>query len=680
MAPTKTANRLAQAHSPYLRQHQYNPVDWYPWGEEAFAKARQEMKLIFLSIGYAACHWCHVMEEESFENEEIARILNTHFVSIKVDREERPDVDAYYIEAVQQMTGHAGWPLSVFLLPDLRPVFGGTYFPPEDRYGRPGFKRILETLVEYWQRDPERLIRQAKGITANLFRTITPSSSPAEILSTELLEQATEHLSALFDPTYGGFGRAPKFPQVPNLELLLHEAHRTGEPYLYTMVDITLEKLASGGIYDQIGAGFHRYATDEAWLIPHFEKMLYDNALLARTYLHAYQVRGNSFFIRMAEEILDFMLREMKQPEEGFISSIDADSEGEEGAFYVWSVEKLKEQLSPAEWAFLQTHFYLPEGGNWEGKLIFAARQTPEETARDLGISSETFFEQWEALRNRLRTLRSQRPAPCKDDKQLTSWNAMAIEAFIDAYLVTRKSSYLAHAEQTASFILQNLRPRPGELLHAYREGVAYQEGFLEDYAYMSHALLRLFEATGDPSWLQETEPLLETMLERFYDTSSGQFFFTPAPTELPARPQIATDLPYPSAQAMALEALHKGHILLHRPEWQHIVHQTLSMLTEHLRRYPSAYAHHLQLLSRHLHTEQIVVIVGPEPEPFLQMLYRHYHPSRIVLQAKSLPEHPLVQGKALPEGQTGVFICQGHTCEPPITSLEALEQRLKRA
>ncbi|MGH9194794.1 MAG: thioredoxin domain-containing protein, partial [Acidimicrobiia bacterium] len=473
-------NRLSDETSPYLLQHANNPVDWYPWGPEALKRANAEGKPILLSIGYAACHWCHVMERESFEDEATAAYMNQHFISIKVDREERPDIDGIYMDAVQIMTGHGGWPMTMFLTPDGKPFYGGTYFPPDDRQGMPSFRRVLEAVVAAWTDRREEIELQGKELVDHLAQqSRLPSTN--EPLTSTLLANGAAGIGSAFDGNFGGFGKAPKFPQAPVLEFMLRSAMRSDQAR--QMVELTLSKMATGGIYDQIGGGFHRYSVDAEWLVPHFEKMLYDNAQLARVYTHAWQAWKNELYSRVTIETLEYLIREMKEQGGAFHSSEDADSEGVEGKFYVWSYEEFM-QVSPDA----ASYYGVKETGNFEGSNILTASEQQPPVAE----------------RKRLLEVRSRRVRPGRDDKILTSWNGLAISALAEAGSAFGRMDFLKAAEATAGFLLDNLRTDGGRLLHNYKGGRATVLGFLEDYAYLAEGLFCLWESTFDPRWINE--------------------------------------------------------------------------------------------------------------------------------------------------------------------------------
>ncbi|MCA1594484.1 MAG: thioredoxin domain-containing protein, partial [Acidobacteria bacterium] len=525
MAEHAHTNRLVNESSPYLLQHAHNPVDWYAWGEDALGRARNEGKPILLSIGYSACHWCHVMERESFENEEIASLMNEHFVNIKVDREERPDLDQIYMNAVQLMTRHGGWPLTVFLTPDLVPFYGGTYFPPEDRYQMPGFKRVLTSIADAYRKQPDQVAQSAREILAEL-NQMSRAQASQDALTVSLLDNAFETLSRTYDSRHGGFGSAPKFPAAMNLEFLLRTFNRTGGAKALEMVAHTCRKMAEGGMYDQLGGGFHRYSTDARWLVPHFEKMLYDNALLSRLYLHAYQATGEESFRRIAEETLDYVMREMTDANGGFYSTQDADSEGVEGKFFVWDIDEIIELLGAEDGYLFCAYYDVTAGGNFEEKNILNISRPVEAVAREMNVSVERLREALESGRRKLFDVRESRVKPGRDEKVLTAWNGLMLESFAEASAILDRNDYRLLAERNAQFILEHLS-KDGLLLHVYNRGQAKLNGYLDDYSFVSSGLLTLFETTGTLRWLEAAASLTEKMIEEFWDDTEGGFFYT---------------------------------------------------------------------------------------------------------------------------------------------------------
>ena len=641
------ANRLANETSPYLLQHKDNPVDWYAWGEEALTRAREKDKPILLSIGYSACHWCHVMERESFEDETTAAYMNEHFVPIKLDREERPDLDAIYMEACQAMTGHGGWPLNVFLTPEQVPFFAGTYFPPDDRSGMPSWRRILEAVVDAWteKRDQiragsERVVERLQGGAA-----LEPSS---EVMDPRLLDEAVEVLRTNYDPVHGGVGGAPKFPPASAIEFLL----RRGETEMTTH---TLRAMASAGMYDQIGGGFARYSVDARWLVPHFEKMLYDNALLARAYLHGWQVTGEPLFRSVCEETLDWTLREMRGDEGGFHSALDADSEGEEGKFYVWSLAELREAGGEeAVEAFGAT-----EEGNFEGRnILVRVGEAPPE------------------LKQRLYEVRSQRVWPGLDDKRLTAWNALMLAALAEAGAALERHDYLDAARDCAEFILRDLREH-GRLLRTWKDGHAKLNAYLEDHAFLLEALLTLYEATFDPRWFGEARALADTMIERFADDARGGFFETSSDHEqLVARRKDLEDHPIPAGNSSAAYGLLRLAALTGEHEYEKRAVGVFRLLHKVAARHPQAFAHLLQGLDFHFAAVKEVALVGPGREPLERTVRSRFRP-HLVLAGGDADGVPLLEGREPVDGRAAAYVCEHFACQRPVTEPEELESLL---
>jgi len=555
-APPKHTNRLIDATSPYLIQHAHNPVDWYPWGEEAIERARREGKPLFLSIGYAACHWCHVMERESFESEQTAEILNREFVPVKVDREERPDLDESYMTATQLMTGSGGWPMSVFLTPDLKPFYAGTYFPPRDMWGRPGFETLLNEIARAWREQRSGLEQQAERVSAAIAQIASAGEGQAA-LTPELVERGVTQSTRGFDPHDGGFGSAPKFPPAMRLELFLRRNREHEDRSRTSMVTVTLDHMARGGMYDQVGGGFHRYSVDERWLVPHFEKMLYDNALLGRVYALAHAQTGSWYYGRVAREIFDYVLREMTHPEGGFYSTTDADSEGEEGKFFVWSPAEVAEVLGKEDGDLFCRIYDIAPGGNFEGSSIpNLLRRGLDEWAAELGTPPEELDIRLAGMRRKLWERREGRVHPLLDDKILSGWNGLMIRAFAEGFRVFGDGRYRRGAERAAEFVLTRMR-EDGRLLRTFREGRAHLNGYLEDYSGMALALLDLHAVTGEERWRDEGLRLLDQMDAFFWDASGGGYFFTSHDHEsLITRPKPFQDGATPSGNSLAVLAL----------------------------------------------------------------------------------------------------------------------------
>ncbi|MBI4251888.1 MAG: thioredoxin domain-containing protein [Candidatus Tectomicrobia bacterium] len=683
------ANRLAGETSPYLLQHRHNPVDWHPWGEEALRRAREEDKPIFLSVGYSACHWCHVMEHESFENEEIAQILRDHFISIKVDREERPDIDAIYMEAVQLMAGQGGWPMSVFLLPDLRPFFGGTYFPPEDRRGRPGFKRVILRLAEIYKTHREDLVESAAKLTGAIGQM--GLSAPArEGLPRGAVSNAAAELSQRFDSQWGGFGGAPKFPPSMALMLLLREWRRTGERNLLDMAEFTLQRMALGGMYDQLGGGFHRYSVDDRWLIPHFEKMLYDNALLARVYLEAHQATGSAFYGSIAADVLDYVLREMTSPEGGFYSAQDADSEGEEGRFFVWTPQEIAAVLGPEEGRVVSRFYGVTEGGNFEhGKSALHVPWHVAAFAREEGMEAGELLGFLQRARRRLLGAREKRVKPGLDDKVLTSWNGLMIGAMALGGRVLERSDCVEAARRAAGFVLERMRGERG-LLRTHRGGQSRLNAYLDDYAFLLAGLLDLYEASFEPRWIREAARLAEEMIDRYRD-EDGAFFFTSRDHEaLIVRKKPGQDGAIPSGNSMAALGLLRLAKLTGEARFAGLGAGVLRAFGGYLERAPAAFHMMLVALDFHLDTPVEVAVVGkpaaPDTREALRAVDAEFVPNKVLA---FLPEEdggeaeaavPLLRGKKAIGGAATVYLCEDFTCKEPLTDPAAVRRALRPA
>ncbi len=679
---TVTPNRLAHETSLYLRQHANNPVDWYPWGQEAIERARQLDRPIFLSVGYSACHWCHVMEHESFEDPAIAQILNDHYVSIKVDREERPDIDTIYMTAHQIMNrGGGGWPLSVFLTPELRPFYTGTYFPPDERYaaqGMPSFRRLLLALVEAWQNKRSDIDQQAGQVTDYL-QQITQLEAGDTKLSPHLLQGALSTLRQAFDTVHGGFGGAPKFPHAIELRLLLRIAQRFDAELASDMVAVTLNKMADGGIYDQLGGGFHRYSVDARWLVPHFEKMLYDNALMTQAYLDAYQLTGQERFCRMVTETLDYVLREMTSPSGAFYSTQDADSEGEEGKFYVWSKQEIESILGPDLAKVFNYAYGVTEGGNFEGHNILHRTKTDEQDARVQGLSVEAFRQQLTEAQTKLLAVRSQRVWPGRDEKILTAWNALMIPAFARAGRALDEPRYTQAASSAAEFVLKHLCTPDHRLFRTCGENSpAKLNGYLEDYAFLVDALITLYETTQMPRWLEPAVLLAETMLAQFADLDGGGFFYTPSDhEELITRTKDMHDGSTPSGNAMAATAFARLAVLTGRSDFRAAVERTLNAFGESMEQSPAAHAQMLIALDLFLGPVREYVLVGPsqaaQTQEVLSKLTRRYAPNAIIAFHDPAQGEPpalvqeLFQNRTAVDGQVTLYICENRVCQEPL-------------
>jgi uncharacterized protein YyaL (SSP411 family) len=667
------ANRLADQTSPYLLQHKDNPVDWHPWGEEALARARAEDKPLLVSIGYSACHWCHVMEHESFEDPETAAVMNENFVPVKVDREERPDVDSIYMGAVQAMTGQGGWPLNVFTDPEGVPFYGGTYFPPEPRHGMPSFRQVLEGVAEAWSTRREEIRESAP-------RTVEGLSAPAQVRAPEeapsagVIDEAETNLVAQFDRNFGGFGGAPKFPPASALEFLMGRMAEPGgkegqAEKAREIVTTTLERMARGGIYDQVGGGFARYSVDAHWLVPHFEKMLYDNALLARAYLHAWQLTGRELFRRVCEETLDWALREMRGPEGGFYSALDADSEGEEGRFYVWSEAELRELLGGDAPAIL-AYWGVDRGPNFEGRSILHVAGDEIDPAV------------LERARRTLYEVRARRVWPGLDDKRLTAWNALMIAALGDAGAVLGRADYLEAARQCARFLLDQVRARDGRLLRTYKDGRAALNAYLEDHAFLLEALLVLYEATFETGWFTAARALADTMIERFASPEGG-FFDTSSDHEtLIVRPRSFEDHPIPSGNSSAAHGLERLTAFTGEQGYERRADEVRGILHQAAGRHPQAFGHLLQALRFHFGPRREVALVGQPLDELAAVVRSRFRPTTVVAGMRSrdtrAPEVvPLLAGREPVDDRPAAYVCQNFACRMPVTEPAGLEREL---
>ena len=654
------ANRLVRETSPYLLQHRDNPVEWYPWGEEAFARAREEDRPLLLSVGYSACHWCHVMERESFEDPETASYMNEHFVNVKVDREERPDVDALYMEAVQAISGQGGWPMTVFLDPEGVPFYGGTYFPPDEGRGMPSFRMVMEAVVDAFERRRGEIAERAPRMRARLaaIGRIEPADGAPE---EALLEEAMARLLESADRERGGFGGAPKFPPALALELLLARGEREH-------VERTLDAMLAGGIYDQLGGGFARYSVDATWLVPHFEKMLYDNALLARAYLHGWQATGHERYRRVVEETLDWALREMRGPEGGFYSALDADSEGEEGRFYVWTPEQIEAALGDDAESIAR--FYgVTERGNFEGRNVLhlaegAGAEPPEGLA---------------GARRRLLEARARRARPGLDDKRLAAWNALMLGTLSEAGAVLEREDYLDAARACAEFVWGEMRDADGNLLRAWKDGRARLNAYLEDHAFLLEALLDLYEATLEQTWFERARSLAEATIARFGDPERGGFFSTSGDHEsLIARRKEIGDHPIPSGNSSAALGLLRLAALTGERAYEDQALSVLRLFADPALRHPESFAHLLRAIDFHLTPTKEVALIGDNLSE-LAATVRGKHRPHLVLaggpEGTGAPE--LLQGRTAIDGKPTAYVCESFTCKQPVTNASALASLL---
>ncbi|GCE27114.1 thioredoxin domain-containing protein [Dictyobacter alpinus] len=700
----KHTNRLIHETSPYLLQHAHNPVDWYPWGEEAFEKARLEDKPVLLSVGYSACHWCHVMERESFENEQIATLMNMHFVSIKVDREERPDIDAIYMQAVQAMTGQGGWPMTMFLMPDGRPFYGGTYFPPQDRrYGQqvmPGFPRVLMSIADAFSHQRAELeeqstqvanhLKQRSGMLAQADKRVT--TPPAQ----EVLLAAEKRIIEDFDPRYGGFGAAPKFPNTMALEFLLrmhlhaqaqaeNVAVDPSEPAALEVVETSLQRMAAGGIYDQLGGGFHRYSVDEKWLVPHFEKMLYDNALLSQVYLHAYLVTGNELYRRVVEETLDYVVREMTSPEGGFYSTQDADSEGEEGKFFLWTQAEVERALDPQDSAVFMAYYGVTRHGNFEGKTILNRVQDDQVAAQKAGLSVPALHELLQRSRRTLFRLREQRVKPARDEKILTSWNGLMLRSFAEAARYLKRADYLQVAQKNAAFLLDTLW-QDNRLLRTFKDGRARLRGYLEDYAFLADGLLALYEASFELRWFEQARALTDQAIALFADEQGG-FFDTGSDHEaLISRPKDIMDNATPAGNSVAMEVLLRlaaltGEATYRQRADDYIIPQ-LDIMVQH----PLAFGRVLCAADFALSPVKELAIIGSseqaETQGLLDSINARYLPNSVLAYARAEDTQAsqsiaLLADRPLKDQHATAYVCQNFVCQAPVTTPAALEALL---
>jgi uncharacterized protein len=683
------SNRLSAETSPYLLQHADNPVDWFAWGDEAFATARQRDVPILLSIGYSACHWCHVMERESFEDPDAAEVMNALFVNVKVDREERPDVDSIYMRAVQSLTGHGGWPLTVFLTPDGRPYYGGTYFPPEPRHGMPSFQQVIRAAADAYQNRRDQVERSAAQIHDFLERTATESDSgpqqpAAEGGATALMDHAVKHLASEFDEVHGGLGSAPKFPQPDTLEFLLRAHLLTSAPQLLEMVVHSLTQMARGGIYDHLGGGFHRYSVDARWLVPHFEKMLYDNGLLARLYTMAFQSSGVPLMREVAEGTLDYVLSDLRSPEGALFSARDADSEGEEGVFYVWDEAEVLELLGPERGPMFARYYDVTRGGNFEGRNILHSAQTPESFAQAEGMDPTHLASVLSTCRESLLAHRAEREAPFRDEKVLLSWNAMSLRALAESGAVLSRPDYVEAAREGCAFILDRMRPE-GRLLHTFKDGIAKVDGFLEDYGALGNALLTLHGVTLEARWLEEARWTVERMLTLFWDDEEGLFWDTSVDGEqLVVRPRNVMDNATPSGNSLAVELLFRAGHIFGEPEWIERATRTTRREAGGMQRFPAAFGRLFSASMWLAQPPREIVIVGDPAADHTQALitaaWQAPRNSQVIAGGPpaDLPEGPLFDGRLPMDGKATAYVCERFSCMAPVTTPEELTELLK--
>ncbi len=690
MEASRHTNQLINETSPYLQQHAHNPVDWVPWGDEAFETARRENKPVLLSIGYSACHWCHVMEAESFENETIARIMNTGFVNIKVDREERPDLDQIYQNAVQLFIRRGGgWPLTMFLTPDKLPFHGGTYFPPEDRYGMPGFPKLLALISETHQNKQDDISLTVHDVKKALDKMSgRHPEKTGGLVEPQLLEGAASALEKIFDDENGGFGSAPKFPSTPALTLLLRQYQKTGNKDILKRVTLTLDKMAMGGIYDQLGGGFHRYSTDAHWLTPHFEKMLYDNAQLSRLYFQTYQATRDDFYLKIGEEILQYVKREMTDPLGGFYSTQDADTEGREGKYFVWTPDEIISILGDEVGGLFCRHYDVSPSENFEGKNILNITQTISSLSKEMGKSPEALEKTIVAAREKLLQERELRIKPFRDEKIITSWTSLMIAAFVDGYLVTRKASYLASAKKAADFILTALC-KEGRLQRTYKDGLGKLNAYLEDYVFFIDALLDLHEATFESEYLEQAKDFTKCLTHQFYDEAEAGFFYTSADHEaLITRTKASDDQSIPSGNAVAVQVLLRLFYLTGEKDYLEKAENTLQFFSQAMRNNVFGTGNMIAAADFYLRKPKEILLIGkrkaPETDNLFSKIHRLYIPNKIFFfrdidepeGSINGPNFPAVKKTAL-DGLPTITICHNFTCSLPLTDWDAIRNAL---
>jgi uncharacterized protein YyaL (SSP411 family) len=681
-------NRLVNENSPYLLQHAENPVDWYPWGDEALEKARREDKPIFLSIGYAACHWCHVMAHESFEDTDLGALMNQNFVNIKVDREERPDLDSIYMNAVVAMTGQGGWPMSVFLTPSGEPFYGGTYFPPVRRYNMPSFREVLNSVARLWRDDRTRLLQSGAEIAQHLQNAQLPDMA-YQSTNSAVLDQAAFQLAQTYDWQHGGWGKAPKFPQPMAIEFLLRRAAR-GDKLAQDIAIHALEAMARGGMYDVVGGGFSRYSTDNNWLVPHFEKMLYDNAQLARVYLQAYMLTRKPSFLQACEETLDFLASEMLDSSGGMYSSLDADSEGEEGKYYLWSLEEIRSALATISWSGLMPDpvelivaaYNIKQTGDFEGKIIFQRAMSNEELASQFGLSIDLVQPLLAEIHSTLRLVRSRRVPPATDDKILVAWNALALRAFAESARYLQRADYLAIAQKNAGFLLDELN-REGRLMRSWRRGQVRHNAYLEDYAALILGLVALYQSDPDLRWYRAAVELTEVMIAHYSDPQGGFYDTRDDHDPLLLRPKDVQDNATPSGNALAVRALLEMALYTGKEDWRQVAEHMLGKIQAIASRHPTAFSQWLIALDIAVLPMREIAILGdlqnPATQSLITTLWSKYREDALVVISNypPLPDAPaLIQERPLVDSQPTAYVCQNFVCLRPVqTSQELLGQ-----
>jgi uncharacterized protein len=678
-------NNLINENSPYLLQHANNPVNWFPWGEEAISKARTENKPIFLSIGYAACHWCHVMAHESFEDEETAAFMNEHFVNIKVDREARPDIDAIYMQATVAMTGSGGWPMSVFLTPDLKPFYTGTYFPPVQRYNMPSFKDILAGIARAWREEPEEISRVSDQVSSHLQQSLTSAQNGATALQPDHLNAVAKALGDAYDWGYGGWGAAPKFPQPMTIEFLFRR-YAAGDADALKPAIHVLKAMSRGGMYDVVGGGFSRYSVDNFWRVPHFEKMLYDNAQLARAYLHAWQITREPHFKQIVIETLDFVAREMTHPVGGFYSSLDADSEGEEGKFYVWTLEEIREVLKEDS-EFFEAAYGMTARGNWEGKTVLQRALDDSSLAARFKLDPKTVPAKLSDSHSKLLTARASRVRPGTDDKILTAWNGLMLATVAEAARVLDESElqhkYLLLATRNAEFLLDALRPN-GKLKRSWRQGQITNEVFLEDHAALILGLIELYQTDFQDKWFAFAQELTEEMLDLYVDLNGGFFDTSKDSKELLLRPKDLQDNATPSGNALACEALLRLAAFTDNGKYRDLAEVSFKVIADQALRYPTSFARWLSAADFALgNVKQVAVVYDSDPEnarQLLQTIHSQYRPNLIVATSPYPPSSKapsLLVDRPVKDGKSTVYVCEGFVCKMPVTSTSELQALL---
>lgn len=673
-------NNLINETSPYLLQHAQNPVQWHGWNEETLAKAKQENKPIFLSIGYSSCHWCHVMAHESFESQEIAKVMNENFINIKVDREERPDIDDIYQKVCQIATGQGGWPLSVFLTPDQKPFYVGTYFPILDSSGRPGFGSLLKQLSQTWKEKPKDIEMAAENFLQTLQKTETVKTHSK--LEKSILDEAAVNLLQMGDQNFGGFGQAPKFPNAANISFMFRYSKLSGISKFNEFALKTLKRMAKGGIFDQIGGGFHRYSTDTMWLVPHFEKMLYDNALIPINYVEAYQITKDNFYLDVLRKTLDYVLREMTSKEGGFYSAQDADSEGEEGKFYVWKKSEIKEILGRDADTFCL--FYdVTDGGNWEGKSILCNNVNLSSVAFQAGISEDQLRQNLDSNAKKLLDVRSKRIAPGLDDKVLTSWNALMITAFAKGYRVTNEKKYIDAAEKCIDFIENNL-VKDGKLLRTYKDGKAKLQGYLEDYSYFGVSLLDVFEINPELKFLERAQEIANYLVEHFWDSETNSFYMTADDHEkLIIRPKSNYDLSLPSGNSVAANLLLRLFHLTQDKKFLEISTKIMENQAQMAAENPFGFGHLLNTVFMYLQKPREITVLNSQNKEIVDSLTNRFMPESILVTVKNenqlnnLSNLPFFEGKQFQNDKTSVFVCKDFTCSLPLETISEIEKHL---